>query len=82
MVGRNEVTAREGIDTPKKIFTSTESNFDVEMRYQPVRALTQFPLPFLIGLFLLSRNEVTAREGIDTKRIQPFLSAYSTVEMR
>ena len=28
------------------------------------------------------RNEVTAREGIDTKRIQPFLSAYSTVEMR
>ena len=47
----------------------TES--DVEMSYQPVRALTRL-VQLLIHPKALRRNELPAREGIDTTMITPF----------
>ena len=106
MGGRNEVSAREGIDTKKSIMKLAKTNFvemryqperaltpssfweildtlrPVEMRYQPERALT-LVVEFIQILFIVCRrNEVSAREGIDTVTLIAYRSVRPFVEMR
>ena len=79
---RNEVLAREGIDTVEASRLSITKTFFVEMRYQPERALTQQQTEGPVCSADTCRNEVLAREGIDT--ISPLCVFYICikVEMR
>ena len=88
LLRRNEVSAREGIDTSLNVARQAPVYY-VEMRYQPERALTRYFFYLLASLdyvemryqperaltrkatitfnvFDFRRNEVSAREGIDT----------------
>ena len=67
--GRNEVKARQGIDTLDTIRTNDNSFIWVEMRLKPDRALTHSML-LIVSLFVFCRNEVKARQGIDTHILQ------------
>ena len=66
---RNEVEAREGIDTKSKQQLNTILHMSVEMRLKPVRALTHTQKFFKSHVAVRGRNEVEAREGIDTIRL-------------
>ena len=56
--------------------------FIVEMRYQPERALTQLKIYSITSNLKSSRNEVSAREGIDTHVDDIHYLCYTWVEMR
>ena len=58
-----------------------EGGFRVEMRYQPERALTH-TWTKVTKLQILGRNEVSAREGIDTRASANKASYFISVEMR
>ena len=79
--GRNEVKARQGIDTLDTIRTNDNSFIWVEMRLKPDRALTHSML-LIVSLFVFCRNEVKARQGIDTPAPIRNRLIGLTVEMR
>ena len=59
------------------------NNDKVEMRYQPERALTHGHASSILALARHSRNEISAREGIDTFCLDGLTTMLViTVEMR
>ena len=62
---RNELQAREGIDT-RISKNSVHRYIRVEMSYKPERALTRSCSRIVFYGLCLRRNELQAREGIDT----------------
>ena len=64
--GRNELQAREGIDTSTLLFQIVIPLCNVEMSYKPERALTRQHCVKRQVIHIWGRNELQAREGIDT----------------
>ena len=64
---RNELQAREGIDTFVFFSSSFIKCYHVEMSYKPERALTPIIFEDNLVFFTHRRNELQAREGIDTR---------------
>ena len=62
---RNELQAREGIDTLFYTFQNYHEP-SVEMSYKPERALTRQHCVKRQVIHIWGRNELQAREGIDT----------------
>ena len=57
-IGRNEISAREGIETDSIDFLEIDSRHYVEMRYQPERALKQYASQSRRTFSRSCRNEV------------------------